>query len=627
MKLLGCLLATIAMTSATTREECNTASPMYYSFTNVYGNQPVDTVVHDSGHHGTQCFNEALKVYDDDGTVYAVIPFVWYLAKALTAPLLGHENHPDNPLAYGTSDPSPKKISLTIPTSTSITVCLEWGQHLAKYTMRSDVSVSWSSYITEQATHNVYKMKPGYDHEWKTCEINKYESGFANPTLVEEVVAGSGSAAASNYVCTVMQPGDSDRFMCQNNLVALYSLGVAQQYSHPEAGYVDSTDKMLFAFYRTQTQYTEVFLIDKFNCGQWTDTTLWENALEDITAWGAPDRVASELWSAATGLIGLPTAKEYTAYTAAGHPQICDGLEIEAPKTRDFLHGMNHCSRGQRVEVEVLGAASGAIGDPHLHFADGGTADFRGRNDTLYAMLDAPDFSFALRTRDSTFLLPKPRYIEGSFFTEAYWTVRTSKGRLLHIEFHAKEPGFRVTDVKGVVVSDHTGSVWKQYDEDDLRVYMKQSTLVVRAAGWETNVTRKPIYNHVSGPDLWRIDLTTRPLDSTGISANGISAWKVSAPHGIIGQSYDNDGIAVHGAIDAYTTTVARTRAMAEGAIEGKASDYELNDPTNQSFKFSRFHRPRGSAIAARRASKLAGAKETMPREVIIALSDDLVVS
>jgi hypothetical protein len=88
-----------------------------------------------------------------------------------------------------------------------------------------------------------------------------------------------------------------------------------------------------------------------------------------------------------------------------------------------------------------------------------------------------------------------------------------------------------VTDAK--IVIDHAGSVWQLYDEDDLRVYMKQSTLVVRAAGWETNVTRKPIYNHVSGPDLWRIDLTTRPLDDTGIRENGISEWKVSAPHGI----------------------------------------------------------------------------------------------
>ena len=83
----------------------------------------------------------------------------------------------------------------------------------------------------------------------------------------------------------------------------------------------------------------------------------------------------------------------------------------------------------------------------------------------------------------------------------------------------------------------------------------------------------------------------------------------------------------MHGAHDAYTTTVVRTRAMAECAIEGDASDYELTDPTNTYFKYSRFGLPRGSAIAPRDASMLVGAKEFVSREVIFTSSEEVIVS
>ena len=48
------------------------------------------------------------------------------------------------------------------------------------------------------------------------------------------------------------------------------------------------------------------------------------------------------------------------------------------------------------------------------------------------------------------------------------------------------------------------------------------------------------------------------------------------APHGLIGQTYDGDGLGVIGKTDDYKTrdNVVTTSAMGEGAIEGDASDY-----------------------------------------------------
>lgn len=254
--------------------------------------------------------------------------------------------------------------------------------------------------------------------------------------------------------------------------------------------------------------------------------------------------------------------------------------------------------------------SSGSSGDPHLHFAEGGTADFRGKNNTVYSILSAPGFAFNLKVTHSTFLLPRPRLVHGSFFTEAFWTLKPDGcDEILHIHFDAATVGFVMYNHKRDIIENATGRIWHGHEVGNLNLLMKQSTLYVRCNGWETNVTRKPIYNLVSGPTAWRIDLTMRPLDDTGITKNSISAYNVTHPHGLIGQSYDGDGIGISGKKDVYNTTVVTTQAMAEGSIEGTASDYELHDGFDQQFKYSRFYDKRGVANNARDISKLSGEK------------------
>ena len=90
---------------------------------------------------------------------------------------------------------------------------------------------------------------------------------------------------------------------------------------------------------------------------------------------------------------------------------------------------------------------------------------------------------------------------------------------------------------------------------------------------------------------------------------------QVVAPHGLFGQTFDGDDIAVSGATDDLDQRDSRepsspsevtTAAQGEGAIEGTIDDYVLTDRWSTQFKYSRFD---ATAARPRDASKLAGRK------------------
>jgi len=252
-------------------------------------------------------------------------------------------------------------------------------------------------------------------------------------------------------------------------------------------------------------------------------------------------------------------------------------------------------------------------GDPHIHFGDGAVADFRGKNATFYALLSAPGVQFAARTVDTSFLLPRPMLVHGSFFDTAAWTVRGASGRVYGIEADASAVRFRVTDARsGELLREHRGP-WKQWWEDGIRAYFKQSTVYVRAHGFEVNCTRRPVYNWVAGPSHWRFDIAMRRLDDTPFAKLFNASSPTCYPHGVIGQAWDDDDIAVDGAEDDYTYhkdhPVVTTRAMAEGALEGRGDDYELASAHATAFAYSRFERDASDVCPPRNVSKLTGAK------------------
>jgi len=248
--------------------------------------------------------------------------------------------------------------------------------------------------------------------------------------------------------------------------------------------------------------------------------------------------------------------------------------------------------------------------DPHITFAHGGRADFRGKDGVAYNMLSAPRISFALLTQNASFILPgySPKYVHGSFFTNSFWTLRSrDSGVQFLVNCSANVIGFDVRFVNESIAAIRRG-MWKDFVFEDVRVYYKYNTLFVRAAGWETNVTRHAVYNWIAGPK-WRFDVAIRPLNNTGFEYLHGMPSDVVAPHGLIGQSWDSDDIAVDGAMDDYkvTQTEIWTKAMAEGSIEGDASEYALATPFSTQFKYSRFDT--SVPTPHRDVSKLSGTK------------------
>ena len=268
--------------------------------------------------------------------------------------------------------------------------------------------------------------------------------------------------------------------------------------------------------------------------------------------------------------------------------------------------------------------------DPHLHLAHGGSADFRGEDGAWYTLISAPGVHMAARTRDSTFMLPQPLLVHGSFFTEVAFVLKGASGRAYGVHSDAHEVAYAVYDLgehgkdfkKPLLIARRVG-VWTNLYIEDIGIYYKQATLVLRANGWEANSTRHPIYNRIAGAPEWRLDFTMRQLSgTTGFEAtHGISS-KTCHPHGLIAQSYDGDNLAVDGAQDNYDYDRARpviiTTAQAEGAIEGKAHDYKIADKFNTSFAFTRFLAKRSDTCAVRDVQKLTGRKwkrgEAAPR-------------
>ncbi len=275
------------------------------------------------------------------------------------------------------------------------------------------------------------------------------------------------------------------------------------------------------------------------------------------------------------------------------------------------------CAAPISAQCATSGTAS-SHADPHLRFAHGGRADFRGVDGTHYALLSAPGVSFAAETRDTDFLLPKPLLVHGSFFTRASWVLRdTADGTAYGVASSASEVGFEVYALRQpapVLVSANRG-VWTEWARGRLRAYYKQATLFVRANGWEMNVTRQPIYNPVRGPSRWRLDIAMRVLGGhTGLEAKHGTASETCFAHGLIGQSFDRDDVAVDGAMDEYATAAdgvaaVTTRAQAEGAIEGVAADYALDGRFGTAFRYARYNAAPWQLCAHRNVTALGGRK------------------
>jgi len=245
--------------------------------------------------------------------------------------------------------------------------------------------------------------------------------------------------------------------------------------------------------------------------------------------------------------------------------------------------------------------------DPHLAFAHGGRADFKGLDRTWYNLVSAKNASFNVLFEHSDFN-NKNRLVHGSAMTGLAAQFRSSlTGSLVTVEFNASS----VAPYRAVVRQNGNVKYLAQGGEpsfkfENLQVSVSQKkygtkghglALTVGDGRWECQAWSKPYPNPASNPGKALLDIK--------VSALYDADHDIVAPHGLIGQSYDGDTVAVDGAQDDYTGREVTTKAMGEGAIEGDAADYAMADKFTTQFKYSRFDavsaKPRNVALLSGR--------------------------
>ena len=248
--------------------------------------------------------------------------------------------------------------------------------------------------------------------------------------------------------------------------------------------------------------------------------------------------------------------------------------------------------------------------DPHLALAHGGKADFRGEHGSIYNLLSARNVSFNVQTNESDFN-STARLVHGTRIAAASWTLRTSlSGRLLHIEYHASEGKAHANHA---LVHEGTRTVkvapGTPFDAENVHVKLSSVSreLTVNTGLWEMKATISAFPFAKQNPGKTLLDVSATPLYDAD--------HDVVAPHGLLGQSFDGDDVAVDGARDEHGLEKVRkgnsasemtTTAQAEGAIEGSIQDYRVPSHFSTVFKYSRF-----DAVAAktRNVASLHGAK------------------
>jgi hypothetical protein len=210
-------------------------------------------------------------------------------------------------------------------------------------------------------------------------------------------------------------------------------------------------------------------------------------------------------------------------------------------------------------------------------------------------MLSARNTSFNALFMHDDFKNPF-KLVHGSAMKAAAWVLRTNAtGRIITVEFNASgSVGKALVKVSDNKVGTYVHHGTPAFKLENVRVELKNKKLqgagksawhgtamVVSTDKWSFSVWSKPYPNAAANPGKNLLNIQIDPLydaDSDPV-----------APHGLIGQSWDGDGLAANGLVDDYSASEVTTSAMAEGALEGKASDYAMKAQFSTKFTYSRF--------------------------------------
>jgi len=248
-----------------------------------------------------------------------------------------------------------------------------------------------------------------------------------------------------------------------------------------------------------------------------------------------------------------------------------------------------------------VGAASspsqvGGGRDPHLVLAHGGRADFKGENNTVYNLLSARNVTFNAKFLFDDFVLPR-KVVHGSYMAEVFAVIRTwctacanwdasRQGRRINVQYNASVAVATISELKPEGPKTWTlaaGAQPVRIDNLHVSLHAHGRTLVINNGRWKLTATSKDFPNAPANPG--------KKLIQIKIDALYDADRDEIAPHGIIGQSYDGDGLALSGKQDDYRNDADEmtTSAQAEGAIEGEASEYKMKTGFSTNFMYSRF--------------------------------------
>jgi len=279
----------------------------------------------------------------------------------------------------------------------------------------------------------------------------------------------------------------------------------------------------------------------------------------------------------------------------------------------------------------------GITGDPHLKGGDGDLTDFKGEDNTVYNVLSARNFSVNVLFWHDVFPMSH-KLVEGSFMKQAYITVRSNGGKLVYVTYGADDPTTAaVTKAKDsgtqVLHPKPSGAIDGSVKIDNIDVSFvagarDHNELHVKNGEWRVKVKSMP-YPGYNAWEFRKLDARLAQYVKDGaaktridVSVGPVGALRLEpvAPHGLLGQTYDGDGIAVDGAMDDYRGNYVVTSAMGEGAIEGVASDYVVDRvaPFSTVFAYSRFD---SKFAPPRDVSQLTGLKRRVPTNEIPAMA------
>ena len=254
------------------------------------------------------------------------------------------------------------------------------------------------------------------------------------------------------------------------------------------------------------------------------------------------------------GCLYNPTAESYIYNTYFGG---------QTTSTWDHLHKVCYGSSSSKV-----------AGDPHLHFAGGRRADFRGTPGVTFALLSAPGVAANVHIEAADFMLGGA-LIHGTYMTEL--TIRCGDVLMSHNATNATKWGFgwQATQLrcspKDAVQNVHPYNARRC--GADASVVVRYATATFQCGKWTLSSTVQPVARYVSG--------ASKNLD--------IKITGSSKAHGLIGQNMDASS-SRDGALDVYPYVGEyTTKAQAQGAIDGTYMDYAVSSAFSTEFKYSLF--------------------------------------